>query len=486
MDSHKVEIKYFPLPMRGLSNGEFDPPPQTREQQQVKGCLLDLAKKFGLPHGLGPGEFLRTPSGMAAAFIAMNKVYGNHFNVSEGEAADLSYANQRAADLSDQFIFDDQLHFVHQNYKRIDVLLLRVYAKLRFNPGLKGTRVNRASLQFPNFFKEVFLQSDTKVGLLSSATADKPENWFLTNHQIAQGRDAVNNKLGGRRFLSHALFAPRHPNWLDEIDRALDEYKPDAWKGYPVGDPFHYSRFPFRLDDDKLVYPAYEKFLKAGIKNVCIHKGLLPASFFEHFANWRYGSVDDVPKAAKDWPDLNFVIYHAAYKASARVPWSMLRDFEKNGHIEWVSELAEIPQKHGINNIYADLGTTFGFTAVMHPRIAAAILGILIKGLGEDHILWGTDSTYYGSPQWQIEALRRLEMPEDLQAKFGYSPLGGPRSQIKEKILGRNGARLYGLDPEAAEYSQDLKLQEIKKTYAAAGSQGDKYLSELFSDCFDT
>jgi hypothetical protein len=155
-------------------------------------------------------------------------------------------------------------------------------------------------------------------------------------------------------------------------------------------------------------------------------------------------------------------------------------------HIEWVSNLAEIPQKHGVSNLYADLGTTFGFTAIMHPRIAAAILGILIKGLGEDHILWGTDSIYYGSPQWQIEALRRLEIPEGLQKKYGYAPLGGPRSQIKEKILGRNGARLYGLDPEAAEYRRDQKLQEIKEAYAAAGSQGDKYLLELFSGGLDS
>ena len=42
----------------------------------------------------------------------------------------------------------------------------------------------------------------------------------------------------------------------------------------------------------------------------------------------------------------------------------MLQDFEKNGHIDWVSDLAEIPQKHGINNLYADLQTTLGFTAI--------------------------------------------------------------------------------------------------------------------------
>lgn len=187
----------------------------------------------------------------------------------------------------------------------------------------------------------------------------------------------------------------------------------------------------------------------------------------------------------KGSPDLNFVICHAAFKPSARVPWSMLREFDKKGHIEWVSELAEIPHKYGVKNLYADLGTTFGITSIMHPRIAAAVLGILIKGLGEDHILWGTDSTYYGSPQWQIEALRRIEIPGDLQTKYGHVPLGGPISEVKEKILGRNGARLYGLNSESDEYRNNPRLQAIRQAYASAGAWGDELLSDLFSGCFD-
>ena len=39
------------------------------------------------------------------------------------------------------------------------------------------------------------------------------------------------------------------------------------------------------------------------------------------------------------------------------------------------------------------------------------MMGTLIKGLGHDHVFWGTDSVWYGSPQWQIEAFRRLEIP---------------------------------------------------------------------------
>ena len=51
------------------------------------------------------------------------------------------------------------------------------------------------------------------------------------------------------------------------------------------------------------MYPFYEKSLKAGINTVCIHKGLLPADYKTSMPDlWEYAKVDDLPKAAKDWP----------------------------------------------------------------------------------------------------------------------------------------------------------------------------------------
>src|SRR5438093_1436729 len=52
----------------------------------------------------------------------------------------------------------------------------------------------------------------------------------------------------------------------------------------------------------------------------------------------------------------------------------------------------------------------------------------------------------WGSPQWQIEARRRVEMPELLMKQFGYAPL---TTGVKAKIFGLNAARLYGIDPSA-------------------------------------
>jgi hypothetical protein len=61
-------------------------------------------------------------------------------------------------------------------------------------------------------------------------------------------------------------------------------------------------------------------------------------------------------------------------------------------------------------------------------------------------VLWGTDSIWWGSPQWQIEAFRRLQMPEDLMKRFKFKPL---TDKVKEKILGLNSARVYGIDVKA-------------------------------------
>lgn len=74
--------------------------------------------------------------------------------------------------------------------------------------------------------------------------------------------------------------------------------------------------------------------------------------------------------------------------------------------------------------------------------------------MGADHVCWGTDSVWFGSPQWQIEALRRFEIPEEMQSKYGFSSLGSADGTIKNMIFGKNSAALYGIDPKA--YGQDM------------------------------
>jgi hypothetical protein len=40
-----------------------------------------------------------------------------------------------------------------------------------------------------------------------------------------------------------------------------------------------------------------------------------------------------------------------------------------------------------------------------------------------------------------------MEIPEDMQRKWGFAPLGAVDGPIKRAILGENGARVYGVTP---------------------------------------
>jgi hypothetical protein len=97
-------------------------------------------------------------------------------------------------------------------------------------------------------------------------------------------------------------------------------------------------------------------------------------------------------------------------------------------------------------------------------------MGTLVKGLGQDRIVWGTDAVWTGAPQWQIEGLRRLEIPDDMQKKYGFKPLGPVDGPLKTAIFGGNSARLYNL-PQHAEldrYNHD-RFAEMKTDYLNNG-----------------
>ena len=449
-----AEVASFksPIPTQIVSNGEYNPPPQTREQRRVEARVEDLATELSPRHGLNRRQFLASSAGMAAAFLAMNEVFGPIFDVSRAEAQTLGMADARAAGLAGQFIFDDQTHFVRDDFKQEGLLDLAKYAKQHWNPALAGEN-NLARFKFENYVKEIFVDSDTKVALLSGAPFDDPTWDLLTNDQIAAARAAINRIAGSRRLLAHAVFTPTKPGWLAEVDRCIASVHPDSWKGYTVGDPLSPSKQHsyWRLDDEKTLYPFYERAVKAGINTVCIHKGLLPADYEKSWAGvWEYNTVWDVGKAAKDWPQINFVIYHSALRMFLESPDAMLNEFEKTGRIKWATKLAEIPAKFGVTNVYGEIGTSFATCAVGSPRLAAALMGTLVRGLGPDHVVWGSDSVWYGSPQWQIEALRRLEIPEDMRRKHRFSPLGPADGLVKTAIFGGNSARLYNLSVKSA------------------------------------
>ena len=461
-----------PIPTRVVSNGEFNPIPQTDQQKQVEARIAELGEAQAKKAGVSRRQFLQSAAGMAAAFVAMNEVYGPVFSVAHAEVTDVDTAAERAAALAKQFVFDNQLHFIRDDYDNESLLGLGQYASEHWNPSmLDEVGLELYRYKFENFIKEVYLDSDTKVGLLSGASFDDPNMWILTNDQMAKTRELVNRVAGSRRLLCHSVITPSQGDWLDAVDYAIETLKPDSWKGYTVGDPLNISDYPWRLDDAELMYPFYEKAVNSGINTICIHKGLLPLNYEEAMPDiWEYAKVDDLPQAAKDWPDINFVIYHAAFRPFLESPEVAAKEFEETGYIQWASDLAALPDKHGVDNVYAEVGTSFANCAVTNPRLAAGLMGTLIKGMGVDKVIWGTDSVWYGSPQWQIEALRRLEIPEDMQKKHGFAPLGPADGAVKNAIFGQNAAPLYKLDPSlVSEPIPADAVERMKRDYQTAG-----------------
>ncbi|XIA62736.1 hypothetical protein ACFIOY_25205 [Bradyrhizobium sp. TZ2] len=88
--------------------------------------------------GLSRRQFLRTSCGMAAAFLAMNDIYGNVFQVASAEAREPEVMRARAQSLADQFIFDVQTHFVRDDFGHKELLGLADFASQHWNPKMKG------------------------------------------------------------------------------------------------------------------------------------------------------------------------------------------------------------------------------------------------------------------------------------------------------------------------------------------------------------
>ena len=172
------------------------------------------------------------------------------------------------------------------------------------------------------------------------------------------------------------------------------------------------------FDDQKLAYPIWEKCRQLGIKNIGCHKGLPFGQFMA-----RYSHADDFDAVADDFQDLNFIAYHSAWP--------------------YQNDLAALKAfKPYRKNLYSEMGSTFAATVTSRPLECAHILGTLLRDLGPDYVMWGTNSCIWGSPQWQIEAFRKFQIPDQLVEGHGYPKL---TPEIKAKVFGQNAARIWNL-----------------------------------------
>jgi len=455
----------LPLPTRLVSNEEFPPLPQTAAQRAVEERILAEAARLAPRLGQSRRQFLKTSGGMAASLLAMNAVFGRFFDVLPVEAADRAAFQARTG--PPFFIFDLQLHYVGAGYDPYDeeagrrgavskqgLLGLRRSSR-RLNPKLASDRGTLADLSWANMVKEVFLDSETDIGLISTPPGPYPQEAVVPPKEMTHIRDEINRVTQSRRMLAHGLITPQLGQAdLDFMDMQAATLKVDAWKGYTGAAPKGFDRGWF-VDDEKIAYPMLERARKLGVRRVCLHKGLPlgPVADYNH--------PRDVIKAARDFPDVDFLLYHAGLLG--------VRAATPSGEVPWTTEFCQMKKKEpGLRNIHMELGSTFGQLVTTDPTACAHLLGQVVEAFGADHVLWGTDSIWYGTPQWQIEAFRRFEIPEALVEKHGYAPLTRP---VKEQIFGLNAARVFGVDVNARrnEIPNDY-LSRIKMAYLDEGA----------------
>ena len=104
-----------PVPTRMVSNGEYMPHPQTEQQRHVEYRTKELGESAAKKLGISRRQFFSGTGGMAAAFLAMNEVFGKRFfNVSSVEMYEPAAYTEHGIP-SDVFVFDDQTHIVRSS-----------------------------------------------------------------------------------------------------------------------------------------------------------------------------------------------------------------------------------------------------------------------------------------------------------------------------------------------------------------------------------
>ncbi len=477
-----------PMPTQVVSNEEFIPRPQNAEQKQVENLIGEMAEQKSKKLGIDRRAYLASSMGLATAFLAQNMVYGNYWDVAESETLE-PQATEEKWPKGEYFIIDVQAHFTNGL-----ALPFRDTEFLR-NMGFK-LKNDPQAYSFPNFLKEMYFDSETSMVVISGVPGKENtrdangkvlereartpgiEGQILPSWVMAERRQEINDLAGCQRALCQGNCAPNH-YWdrksnapdhtalFEQMEREVQTYKIDSWKWYCHTDPGR-SGNGFQLDDEKLTYPFYEQSKKLGLKVFSVHKGYASQSrTLGHLAN-----PADVEKAANDHPDLTFIIYHSAMKHGPGEPQFGEKGYfdPTTGDFAWHDVLMKIKERNPtMTNVYCEIGSAFGSLAIAHPEMCMHLIGKNVKHYGVEHVLWGTDCLWWGSPQWVIDLMKRFQISDELCEKFGYTKLS---KEDKAKIFGLNAAKIYGINVAAQRNAMPKDtLTKLKTVYLDQGGK---------------
>lgn len=341
---------------------------------------------------------------------------------------------ETALKYDEMFIFDIQTHRVERANMTYQ-FFLSILPQAGCGKGVPGC------FSKEEYTRKFFLESDTTCTVLSGIPATDGQN-PLSNDEIASTRDFVRGVAQDtERVITHAMILPNynHEMQIAQMGPLLEKNKPlGAWKCYTPWGPGN-GVTGFWLDDPETGLPFIQQGRELGVKVFCCHKGL-PLPGFDN----NYGDPKDIGVVAKMFPDTKFVVYHSAYQYGGGNETQGYTMGSKDG----VNSLVTAMMANGLglgSNVYGELGTTW-YNVRTNVTAATHILGKLLKYLGEDNIVWGTDCMWYGSPQEQIMTFMSFKMDERIRMQEGYPEL---TPAIKAKILGLNSAKVFGVDPMA-------------------------------------
>jgi hypothetical protein len=471
------DLAILPFPTAPISNGEYAPRPPAPIQTTAARIIAEETAARARRHGMTRGEFLRSAAATATAFWVLNKIHGLD---AWGDNAVLPVRKTHCDDLdagrelldNPVFVMDVQMHHVDTT-----TFSESVFCFLRFR-----NRVSCPSsledLTQANFIKEVFVDSQTSIGVISGLPSGVP----LGPETMAETRDLVNDFAGSQRCLAQAMIDPAIPlgraTSIDSMEHQVRNLRGAAVKCYTYNGvtdpPDGPARAGWRIDDERVAYPMLAEAQRLGLRLINIHKGL-PAIFAPNSPETV--RVTDFTKAVRDWPKLRFCAYHSAYFGSGDHPEGLdagMVPAGESGPIpgrygieEFIRILEGMPRKHR-KRVYAEIGSTFAITLLSSegPLQCAHLIGRLLKTLGPKNILWGTDSIWWGSPQFLIDAFKTLQIPAELQERYGYPPL---TEKAKTQILGTNAAQLYGIKKKVRKTLCTVPVDSLEQLKVAQG-----------------
>ena len=434
----------LPIKLDTTSNGEFEPVPLSPANNEANRLAHEAAAANAKRLAVSRRDFLISACGAASTLLAFNAAnaaigkVGGFFDLPTEAALEPSLAQASIGGDKSEFIFDVQGHFVDPNGAWIQKLPPGSNPLSQMPKAGCALATEQEAHSYlrclgpEEFIKDVFMDSDTDMMVLSFVPS-KPDAEPLTIQTADAVRRIVDRMEGMHRLLLHGRVNPNQTGDLESMDELKERWGVSAWKTYTQFGPGGKGYF---LSDD-IGSQFIEKARKLGVKVICVHKGLpFGKQSYEH------SQCSDIGVVAKRFPDVAFLIYHSGFVTS--VPE---RAFADMGAGDGIDTLIRSLIENGVrpnSNVYAELGSTWRYL-MRDPEAAAHALGKLLKYCGENNVLWGTDSIWYGSPQDQIQAFRAFQIAPELRAKYGYPEI---TPQLRARIFGLNAAKVYSISPE--------------------------------------